>query len=173
MPATPLHLGPGLFAAALLLAVADLPSLLIASIILDVEPGSNLVLRLSGLNPPFAYHGFLHSFLGATVAALILAPVLLWLAQKLRNRKFFGHFWAPTAGAVLLACLVGTNLHILVDSFVNTDMQPFWPYLQNPLLGLIPPLELYVACLALFILGAALLAFRLRGSRFLKPAFPK
>jgi membrane-bound metal-dependent hydrolase YbcI (DUF457 family) len=174
MPTTPFHLGPGLFAAALLISIADLPTLLLASVILDVEPGSNLILRLLGATPPFAYHGSLHTFIGATLLAFVLSFFLVWLARKLRNRAFFGYFWRPTTSAILLACLVGTNLHIFVDSFVNTDMHPFWPYPQNPLLSTIPPLEIYVSCSLLFVLGLALLYVRrLTSSPFLKSASPK
>ena len=175
MPTTPFHLGPGLFAAALLFAFADLPTLLLASVILDVEPGSHFILRSFGFSPPFAYHGALHTFIGATIVAVALSFFLVWLVQKYRNRiKLGSYVWNPTGSSIFIASLVGLNLHIFVDSFVNTDMQPFWPYQQNPLLGAIPPLEIYLGCFALFVLGLLLLYARsCAGSRFLKSASPK
>ncbi len=174
MPATPFHLGPALFVGALLISIADLPTLLLATLIPDVEPGSNFILRFFGFTPPFAYHGSLHTFIGATLLAIAFAFLLVWLSQKYKNRIRLGSYvWRPTKSSIVIASIIGLNLHIFVDSFVNTDMHPFWPYQQNPLLGTIPPLELYIACALLFILGAAILAFRLRGSRFLKSASPK
>ena len=176
MPFTPFHLGPGLFAAALLFALADLPTFLLASVILDIEPGSVRIFRLLNLTPPYAYHGFLHTFVGATFAALALARFLNWLAAKYRNSRIFGYAWKPTKNAVFLASFIGIYLHVFADSFVNVDMRPFWPYPENPLLGLVPPLAIYLACFLLFVAGALLYYARLiraSGSPFLKPAVPK
>jgi len=168
MPATPFHLGPALFIGALLIGIADLPTLLLATLIPDVEPGSNFVLRFFGFIPPFAYHGSLHTFVGATLLAFAFAFLLVWLSQKYAGRiKLANYSWNPTKSSIFIASLVGLNLHIFVDSFVNTDMHPFWPYQQNPLLGTIPPLELYLACFALFVLGA-LICYARRKNLFLK-----
>jgi hypothetical protein len=78
MPLTPFHLGPGLFIPLLLLNIMDLPTFLIASVIMDIEPILVLSLALQ-----YPLHGFLHTFLGGSIVALVLIVVMF------RFRKLF------------------------------------------------------------------------------------
>jgi len=71
MPFTPFHLGPGLLFGLLLLGYIDFPTFLVASVIVDVEPFLVLTLNLN-----YPLHGFLHSFLGGTLLAFLVAAAM-------------------------------------------------------------------------------------------------
>ena len=68
MPFTPFHWGPGLLFGLLLLGYMDLPTLFVSSVIVDVEP-----LLVLTLNLQYPLHGYLHTFLGGTILAFVLA----------------------------------------------------------------------------------------------------
>jgi len=158
MPTTPFHIGPGIFAAALFFPYLDLATVLLASVILDIEPLSVLL-----FHPGWAYHGFLHTYIGGSVAALLLALALIWFLGRLGGRlRLPGYAWAPSPMAITISSFTGIYLHLFADSFVNTDMHPFWPYEPNPFLSTVPPLPIYIACVVLFLVGAFLYAHRAR-----------
>jgi len=159
MPLTPLHLGPGLLIGLLLLSYIDFPTFLVASIIVDVEPILILVLGLG-----YPLHRFLHSFLGGTLVALVLAVVMckareplspLLSSLKLEQRVSFR--------SILLASLLGDYIHILLDSRTHEDVQPFYPLSFNPFLGQssMRELEVYVLCVWCFIAAAGAYGARL------------
>jgi len=68
MPFTLFHLGPGLLFGLLLFSYVDPPAFLVASVVIDIEPF--LVLSL---NLDYPVHGYLHTFLGGTIVAFLLA----------------------------------------------------------------------------------------------------
>jgi membrane-bound metal-dependent hydrolase YbcI (DUF457 family) len=140
MPLTPFHLGPGLFIPLLLLNIVDLPTFLIASVILDIEP----ILILS-LSLQYPVHGFLHSFMGGSIVALVLTVIMF------RFRKLFSPVtsffkleqkWSITS--ISVASFLGIYHHLFLDAQIHQDMQPFFPLTINPFLnqsslaGLIP-----------------------------------
>ena len=67
MPLTPFHLGPALFLGLIFFRFVNLPSFLAANVVVDLEP---FFVLLFGLDYPL--HGFFHSFLGGSLAALAL-----------------------------------------------------------------------------------------------------
>jgi len=71
MPFTSFHWGQGLLFGLLLLSYVDLPTLLVSSVITDVEPFAVLTLNLQ-----YPLHGYLHTFLGGTIVAFLLALVM-------------------------------------------------------------------------------------------------
>ncbi|KKN18678.1 hypothetical protein LCGC14_0953460 [marine sediment metagenome] len=78
MPFTLYHFGPGLLIGLIFLSFIDLPTFLIASLIVDIEP---FLVLFFNLNYPL--HGFFHSFLGGTIIALILTVIMI------KIREFF------------------------------------------------------------------------------------
>jgi membrane-bound metal-dependent hydrolase YbcI (DUF457 family) len=122
-------LGPALLLGLLFLRYIDFPTFLIANVVVDIEPF--LVLAL-GLNYPL--HGFLHTFVGGTIVALILGLTMEGfrepLSQLLSLFKLEQDF---SFKSVLLASIIGVYLHILLDSFLYIDIQPFYPAGINPL----------------------------------------
>jgi membrane-bound metal-dependent hydrolase YbcI (DUF457 family) len=159
MPLTPFHLGPGLLAGLLLLSYIDFPTFVIASVIIDVEP--ILVLTLD-LNSPL--HGFFHSFVGGTLVALLLAAVLSKVRAGLSPLlSFFKLEQKSSFKTILLASLSGLYFHIVLDSWMHLDIQPFYPLKFNPFLGssALPGLRAYILCVWCFIGAAVIYLIRL------------
>ena len=159
VPFTPFHLGPGLLFGLLFLSYVDLPTFLVASVVIDIEPF--LVLSL---NLDYAVHGYLHTFLGGTLIAVLLAfamsrmrgtflPLMSFL--KLEQRTSFR--------GIVLASVFGIYLHILLDSPLYSDIRPFYPIEFNPLLGhgMFVGFEIYTFCILSFLGGAVVYAARL------------
>jgi len=144
MPFTPFHLGPGLGVSLLLRRYIHVPTFLLASVIVDIEPF--LVLFL-GLRYPL--HGFLHSFLLAVPAGLILGYVMFLLERFLQ--PFYRIFLLEadknlSLKSFLLAGSLGTGLHILLDSPLYNDITPFYPITTNPLYNPSLTPEIYSFC---------------------------
>ena len=128
MPFTSYHLGPGLMIGLLFLNFIDFPTFLIASVIVDIEPFIVLIFNLD-----YPLHGFFHSFLGGTIVALLLTVVM----SKIRKyfsplMSFFKLEQDVSFKKILVASLSGIYIHILLDSPIYTDMQPFFPLAFNP-----------------------------------------
>ncbi len=128
MPFTSYHLGPGLMVGLLFLNFIDFPTFLIASVIVDIEPFIVLFFNLD-----YPLHGFFHSFLGGTIVALLLTVVMS------RIRKYFSPLMSffklkqdVSFKRILVASLSGIYIHILLDSPIYTDIQPFFPLDFNP-----------------------------------------
>jgi membrane-bound metal-dependent hydrolase YbcI (DUF457 family) len=152
MPFTPFHLGPGLFVGLLLLSFIDLPTFLVASVIVDVEPLLILVFRL-----PYPLHGFFHSFLGGTLLAVPLALVMYRIRGKFSSLMSFFKLEQKTSfKRILVAALAGVYLHILLDSLIYSDIQPFYPSEANPLLNNAVFDDPYLFCVWCFV-GAAII----------------
>ena len=158
MPFTPFHLGPAVLMGFILLGYLDLPTLIVASVLVDLEPLAVLVFGLPG-----PLHGFFHSFLGASVAAALLAWVML------RVRGFLAPVYAflrlegdRRPRRFLVAALLGTWTHVLLDAPLYGDLRPFYPLGGNPLLGvdLYLGLGVYRFCLLSGVGGVALFVFR-------------
>lgn len=141
MPFTPFHLGPGSLGI-FVRGILDLPTFIVASVIVDLEP---LAVILFGLDYPM--HGFFHTFVGGTLVALVLAGAAFLVLRKVLIRM------------ILLAALVGVWLHILLDAPLYTDMRPFWPIEANPLYGIVSPTIIYSLCGVAFLVGLAGIAY--------------
>jgi len=128
MPFTPFHLGPALFLGVLLFRLVDFPTLLVASVILDLEPFAVLLL---GLDYPL--HGFFHSFLGGTIIAVVLGLIMLKLGGTGRGvLKSLGLEQNPSRQTIMLGSFLGVYSHILLDSPLYADIRPFFPFDTNP-----------------------------------------
>jgi membrane-bound metal-dependent hydrolase YbcI (DUF457 family) len=131
MPLTPLHLGGGLLLGVLTIKFFNLWAVLLASVIMDIEP---LVLLL--INPCYScpHHGFFHSILGAIFGSLILAAILYNQKERLNKislkykiRQSFS-FWI-----LFFSSFLGWLFHIFFDSLTHFDVFPFWPLTFNPI----------------------------------------
>jgi membrane-bound metal-dependent hydrolase YbcI (DUF457 family) len=159
MPFTPYHLGPALFIGLLFLHFIDFPTLLVASVIADVEPFLVLVFNLN-----YPLHGFFHSFLGGTLLAVLLALVMCKIRGRIsRALSFFKLEQKISFKRILAASHVGVYIHILLDSRIYTDIQPFYPSSYNPLLSteVLAGLDSYVLCVWSFFGAAIIYAIRL------------
>ncbi len=158
MPFTPFHLGPALLVGFILLGYLDLPTFMVASVLVDLEPLAVLVFGL-----PYPLHGFFHSFLGASVAAALLAVVM---SRARGSLGFLDGFFGPgerrgTRG-FLVAALLGAWSHVLLDAPLYGELRPFYPFGGNPFLGvdLYLGLGAYRFCLLSGVVGIALFIFR-------------
>ncbi|MCW4029656.1 MAG: DUF4184 family protein [Candidatus Bathyarchaeota archaeon] len=154
MPFTPFHLGPALAVGLPLRRYLHAPTFIVANVILDVEPFLVLVLGL-----PYPLHGYLHSLLLASAVGLALGAVMFWIEKPLQ--PFYQKIQLETRKPLklrsfLLAGVLGAWLHVLLDAFLYSEMEPFYPWTANPMLqaGIGSPEE-YLLCVYLGIFGVA------------------
>ena len=159
MPFTPYHLGPALFLGLLFLSYIDFPTFLVANVIVDIEPFMVLALNLD-----YPLHGFFHSLLGGTLVAIPLAVLILKIRNKLTPiLSFFKIEQNFSFKTILSASLSGIYIHILLDSRIYTDIQPFYPSTYNPLLttGILAGLDSNIICLWSFFVGIIIYVIKL------------
>ena len=158
MPLTPFHLGPALLFGLVFFSFLDFPTFLLANVIVDFEPLTVMFLRLD-----YPLHGFFHSFLGGTLVALLLSAVMT------KIRKYFSPLLSSfklekkaSFKSILAASLSGIYIHILLDSQMHMDIQPFYPLSLNPFLNRTASsiLAIHIFCLLSFIAG--LIAYGIR-----------
>ena len=128
MPFTPFHFGPALFVGLLLSTAFDLPTFLIANVLPDVEPFTVLYFNVQG----YPLHGFFHSYLGATILAIVLALCMYLL------RGFFGKIMkvfrlqqSSSFKKIVFTAFMGAYFHVFMDSFLYSEMMPFYPLQSN------------------------------------------
>lgn len=156
MPFTPYHLGPALLAGVALFPFIDFVAILVASVILDIEPMLVLFLNLSG-----PLHGVSHTYLAATLVSFAITGVFWLFRNELTAiASLFGVVQEPRKLGLLAASLFGTYSHVFLDSFLYAEMNPFFPVLGNPFLGLITSAAIYQFCLYCGAIGALLYIVR-------------
>jgi membrane-bound metal-dependent hydrolase YbcI (DUF457 family) len=155
MPFTPFHLGPSLLVGLLVFPLLYLPAFLIGSIIVDVEPLGFLILGLP------VQHLFFHTFIGATISAVVLSLILLPFRGVLKSLMVKIHLPQTTTPIQLTgATLLGAYSHVVLDAFLYPEMQPFWPLLGNPFLGLVTSSVVYLFCSVCFICSIIVFVFQ-------------
>jgi len=149
LPFTPYHFGPALLIGTLLFPFIDFATIVIASVILDLEPLAVIFLDL-----PMPLHSFFHTYLGATIVAIILT-IGIYPFRKYLNEivSFFGLKQESSFQRIILASFIGTYSHVLLDSFLYTEMNPFFPLIGNPFWGLLTSGLVYTLCLVLGFIG--------------------
>ena len=156
MPFTPYHLGPGLLLGVVLFPFVDISTMMIASVILDLEP---LAVILLGFPSPL--HGFFHSYLGATLVAIVLSFVI-WPMRKTLNSivSLFGLKQESSLRHILPASFIGVYSHVFLDSFIYSEMNPFFPLIGNPFIGILMVSDVYNCCIYLGLLGLGVFILR-------------
>lgn len=156
MPFTPFHWGPPSWMGLLFFHLFHLPTLLIASVIVDVEPFLVVVFDLN-----YRLHGYLHTFLGGTVVAVLLTVVMYLLRNPIdKLMRAFKLGQTTTLAQVLWTSLFGVYLHILLDAPLYKDIQPFYPFTSNPLYGVVSGSTVYWFCGISLIGGVVLYIWR-------------
>ena len=146
MPFTPFHFGPGALVHSAAPKHISFLAFCGANVLVDVEP---LYFMLTHQWP---IHRFFHTFVGATVAAAIVVGVFAPI-RKLMPRL--------TVRAVAIGAIIGTYSHVLLDSLMHADMQPFAPCSErNPRLGAVCLNTLHGFCLLAGIVGAIVIGVR-------------
>lgn len=149
MPFTPYHFGPALLIGVLLFPFIDFTTVMIASVILDLEPLAVILFDL-----PIPLHAFFHTYLGATIVAVVLS-IGIYPFRKYLNEmvSFFGLEQESSFRHIIPASLIGTYSHVLLDSFLYVEMNPFFPLLGNPFVGALAGGFVYNLCLVLGLVG--------------------
>ena len=151
MPFTPFHMGPGLLVKALLQGSFSLMVFGWAQIVMDIQP---LLVLLTGVGH---LHGFSHTYVGATLIALACALSGKYIAEfALRYAgqvRYLPISWPVT----LVSAFIGAYSHVLLDSIMHADVEPYAPFLaSNPVLGILSVDALHQFCLYSGVIGAVL-----------------
>jgi len=148
MPFTPLHMGPGLLLKA---GLRDRFSLTVfgwSQVVMDIQP---LVVMLSGHG---RLHGLTHTYVGALLLAVLSALTGKYLAERGLSFIGYGKFLPVTWTAAWASAALGTFSHVLLDSFMHHDMEPFWPLsAANGLSGIVSVEALHWVCLGSGLAG--------------------
>jgi membrane-bound metal-dependent hydrolase YbcI (DUF457 family) len=156
VPFTPYHLGPSAVIGMGAVKLFHLPALLIGSVIVDIEPFTVLVFDLD-----YPLHGFFHTFLGGTIAALLVAVILYFLRKpidrfmvRIKLEQKSG-FWF-----ILWSAMFGMATHIFLDSIFHLDIHPFYPFARNPFYGLLSRGVVLGLCSVSFLVAVVIYLIR-------------
>ena len=159
MPLTPFHLGPALFFGLLVFSAVHLPTFFVANVLVDLEPFFVLFFRLE-----YPLHGFFHSLLGGSIVAVVLSLVMVKVDERIQNMmRFFKLRQKYSKRSIWLASFLGVYLHIFLDSFLYTDIKPFFPILSNPFYegSMFTSFEIYNFCVISLFLGIGLYIYKI------------
>ena len=154
MPFTPIHMGPGILIKSLLQGSFSLMVFGWTQIVMDIQP---LIVLISGEGH---LHGFTHTYIGAILIAIFAALTGKYLSElglkilKIsENDNPISIIW----WVVFLSAFIGSFSHVLLDSIMHSDVEPFFPFiLDNQFLGLISVSMLHKVCLYSGLVGAAI-----------------
>jgi membrane-bound metal-dependent hydrolase YbcI (DUF457 family) len=149
MPFTPYHFGPALLIGVFLFPFVDIATVMIASVVLDLEPLAVILFDL-----PIPLHAFFHTYLGATIGGVGVS-ICVYPFRKYLNEfvALFGLRQESSFRQILPAGFIGTYSHVLLDSFLYAEMNPFFPFLGNPFVGVLTFGFVYNLCLILGVVG--------------------
>jgi hypothetical protein len=151
VPFTPFHMGPGLLVKALLQGSFSLMVFGWAQIIMDIQP---LVVLLTGEGH---LHGFSHTYVGATLIGAGSALTGKYAAEFGLRRMGQARYLPISWPVAIASAFIGSFSHVLLDSVMHADVEPFAPFmLNNPFLGFISVEVLHKLCLYSGLLGGGL-----------------
>lgn len=161
VPFTPFHLGPALLFDLTFFSTLNLLTLLIASVIPDIEPFCILLFDLSAPS-----HGFFHSYVGSSILAVSVAVIVYLLRNVLTKIMLkFQVSQKPSFKKILFTSFAGAYSHVFLDSLLYRQMNPLYPLQGNAFFGLIPDIAdmaVYGFCSVSFILGIILYLYKIR-----------
>jgi membrane-bound metal-dependent hydrolase YbcI (DUF457 family) len=151
VPFTPLHMGPGTLFKAFLQRGFSLLVFGWAQIVMDIQP---LVVLLTGQGH---LHGFTHTYIGASFLAVLSALSGKYLAELglriIGRTQFLPISW----GVAFVSAAIGTFSHVVLDSVMHSDIEPFWPFSSaNGLLEVISIEALHWVCIGSGLVGVVL-----------------
>lgn len=158
MPVTPFHFGPAALVKAVMPRYFSFVTFGVTQAIIDTEP---LYYMAQGLWP---IHRFFHTYLGATVVAVIVVVVGKPISEGII--RVWNWRLSPTQrgcleiepsisiAAAAAGALFGAYSHVLLDSIMHSDMRPFTPFSnENALLYLLSIDQLHLLCTGVGIAG--------------------
>lgn len=157
MPFTPFHFGPSAVIGMPLSRYLDPFTFVLASVAIDLEPLSVMVLHLH-----YPLHGYAHTFAGAALVGAVWG-VSVWLCRGALERALREGFnipFMPSRRKMVLSGVLGTWFHVLLDAPLYTDIKPLYPFHGNPLYGLVGQGTMYLFCAFCFIPAIGLHLYR-------------
>lgn len=162
MPVTPFHFGPAALAKAITPRCFSFIVFGLTQVVIDTEP---LYYMARGAWP---IHRFFHTYLGATVVAVLAAFAGRPLCEgvlRLWNRRLSPtqRDWLGVASTISFAAAAtgaffGAYSHVLLDSIMHSDMRPLAPLSNgNSLLHVASIEHLYISCAGLGAAGGVML----------------
>lgn len=147
-------MGPGILIKSILQGSFSLMVFGWTQIVMDIQP---LIVLISGEGH---LHGFTHTYIGAILIAIIAALTGKYLSEfglKImrisKNDNPISIVW----WVVFLSAFIGSFSHVLLDSMMHSDVEPFFPFtLNNKFLDFISVPLLHKVCLYSGLLGAAI-----------------
>lgn len=120
---------------------------------MDIQP---LIVLITGEGH---LHGFSHTYIGATLLAVFSALSGKYLSELglsllgIAKDKPITISWM----VCFISAFIGTYSHVVLDSIMHTDVEPFFPFtLTNHLQGIISVDTLHKFCLYSGLLGASI-----------------
>lgn len=171
MPVTPFHIIAGVAAKSIRPKYFSWTVFALANVLIDTE--AVYYFFTTGLPA----HKYFHTWVGATIIAILCATLGKYLCEiglRVLNYVFLNEKYVPSLKwlrqgikidqfSAWSGAVIGAYSHIFLDSFVNLDMKPYFPFSdQNHLLGLISLKNTYILCIGLFIAGLIILIIRTR-----------
>ncbi|GHF92144.1 metal-dependent hydrolase [Thalassotalea marina] len=164
MPFTPFHMGPGILIKSLLKGSFSLMVFGWTQIVMDIQP---LIVLITGEGH---LHGFTHTYVGATLIAIFAAlsgKYLSELGLKILRITENGAPISISWWVVYLSAVIGSYSHVLLDSIMHADVEPFFPFMfDNQFLEIVSVSMLHKVCLYSGLIGAAIyfgIAWHLKG----------
>ena len=151
MPFTPFHMGPGIVVKSLLQGSFSLMVFGWAQIIMDIQP---LVVMLMGEGH---LHGFSHTYLGAILLAIFSALTGKYLSEVGLFILGLNKQWQVKIAwwIAFLSAFIGSYSHVLLDSIMHSDVEPFFPFTtNNQFLGLVSVQALHKICMYSALVGS-------------------
>jgi len=124
-----------------------------AQIVMDIQP---LIVMISGEGH---LHGFSHTYIGAVLLAVFSALSGKYLSEVGLFVIGINQRWQVKIAwwVAFLSAFIGTFSHVLLDSIMHSDVEPFFPITtSNEFLGLISVQALHQVCLYSALAGGAL-----------------
>ncbi len=159
MPVTPLHLGPGQQLKSLRQGWFSMVIFTWTQLLMDLQP---ILVVLTGKGE---LHGFSHSYVGASIIAIIAAYTGKWIYYWIYlfvdkdftdyQKKIFNVPAKLTLAIGTSSAFIGSFSHVLIDSIMHADMQPFYPLdIENQVLLLVSIEILHRICVYAGLTGA-------------------
>jgi len=159
LPFTPYHLGPALLIGLPMRKFIHLPTFLLSNVIVDLEPFLVLLLNLN-----YPLHGYLHTFLLASILGVIIG--LIMEVGEMHLSDFYLSLCliketTKIRRPFIIAGALGAFTHVLLDAPLYDDIAPFFPFSVNLLYA--PQLTslIYSFCVLSGLFGVGLYLFTL------------
>jgi hypothetical protein len=151
VPFTPFHFGPAFGLGLPLRRYLHVPTFLVANVMVDVEPIVVLILELN-----YPLHGYLHTFIFASLMGLALGYVMFNLDRVLFSTYKFLRLDSEDNQSMKTFIVTGVSgaiFHVLLDSPLYSDIRPLYPFALNPFYDPSFSLAMYSFCVWMGIVG--------------------